>query len=100
MLLARRDYKVLVVDRATFPSDAVSTHLIHPPGVAALERWDLLERLVASGCPLIDTYVFDFGSFVIAGTPGIPAAPVAYVPRRTIQYGKAVEAPAVAPPIS
>ena len=36
MLLARKGYKVLVVDRATFPSDTISTHLIHPPGVAAL----------------------------------------------------------------
>ena len=51
MLLARKGYKVLVVDRATFPSDTVSTHLLHPPGVAALRRWGLLERLVASGCP-------------------------------------------------
>ena len=37
MLLAREGYRVLVVDRATFPSDTVSTHLIHPPGVAALD---------------------------------------------------------------
>ena len=36
MLLARAGYRVLVVDRATFPSDTISTHLIHPPGVAAL----------------------------------------------------------------
>ena len=45
MLLARNGYKVLVVDRATFPSDTISTHLIHPPGVAALRRWGLLDRL-------------------------------------------------------
>ena len=32
MLLARKGYKVLVVDRARFPSDTVSTHLLHPPG--------------------------------------------------------------------
>jgi flavin-dependent dehydrogenase len=38
MLLARKGYTVLVVDRATFPSDTVSTHLVHPPGVAALDR--------------------------------------------------------------
>ena len=30
MLLARRGYRVLVVDRATFPSDTVSTHIVHP----------------------------------------------------------------------
>ena len=34
MLLAQKGYRVLVVDRATFPSDTVSTHFIHPPGVA------------------------------------------------------------------
>ena len=37
MLLARKGYRVLAVDRATFPSDTVSTHLVHPPGVAALQ---------------------------------------------------------------
>ena len=39
MLLARKGYRVLTVDRATFPSDTTSTHLIHPPGVEALDRW-------------------------------------------------------------
>ena len=84
MLLARKGYKVLVVDRATFPSDTVSTHLIHPPGVAALRRWGLLDRLVATGCPPIDTYAFDFGPFTLAGAPGTDEAPVAYAPRRTV----------------
>jgi 2-polyprenyl-6-methoxyphenol hydroxylase-like FAD-dependent oxidoreductase len=84
MLLARRGYRVLVVDRATFPSDTISTHLIHPPGIAALARWGLLDRLVATGCPPIDTYAFDFGPIVLAGSPAIPDAPVAYSPRRTV----------------
>ena len=30
MLLARKGYKVLVVDRATFPSDTISTHVDAP----------------------------------------------------------------------
>ena len=38
-LLARKGYRVLVVDRAAFPSDTVSTHVVHPLGVAALARW-------------------------------------------------------------
>ncbi len=70
MLLARKGYRVLLVDRATFPSDTVSTHLIHPPGVAALESWGLLERVLATGCPPVDTYAFDFGPFTISGAPG------------------------------
>ena len=70
MLLARQGYRVLVVDRATFPSDTVSTHLIHPPGVHALRRWTLLDRVIATGCPAIHTYAFDFGSFTLTGSPG------------------------------
>jgi 2-polyprenyl-6-methoxyphenol hydroxylase-like FAD-dependent oxidoreductase len=55
MLLARRGYRVLVVDRATFPSDTISTHQVHAPGIAHLRRWGLLDQLVATGCPAIDT---------------------------------------------
>jgi 2-polyprenyl-6-methoxyphenol hydroxylase-like FAD-dependent oxidoreductase len=84
MLLARSGYKVLVVDRARFPSDTVSTHLLHPPGVAALRRWGLLDRVTATGCPPIDTYAFDFGPFTISGAPGTDQDPVAYGPRRTV----------------
>jgi flavin-dependent dehydrogenase len=83
MLLARKGYRVLAVDRATFPSDTVSTHLIHPPGVAALKRWGLLDRVVATGCPPIHTYAFDFGPISISGAPGTDEAPVSYAPRRT-----------------
>jgi 2-polyprenyl-6-methoxyphenol hydroxylase-like FAD-dependent oxidoreductase len=84
MLLARRGYRVLLVDRATFPSDTISTHIAHPRAVAALSRWGLLDRLVASGCPPIDTYSFDFGPFTLEGSPGTKDAAVAYCPRRTV----------------
>src|SRR5687767_14202347 len=84
MLLARKGYKVLMVDRTTFPSDTVSTHHVHPQGVAALKRWGLLERLVATGCPPITTYAFDLGPFVLTGSPGIPEATASYGPRRTV----------------
>jgi 2-polyprenyl-6-methoxyphenol hydroxylase-like FAD-dependent oxidoreductase len=96
MLLAAKGYKVLVVDRATFPSDTVSTHLLHPPGVAALRRWGLLGRLVASGCPPIHTYAFDFGPFTVSGSPGTADAPVAYAPRRTVLDQLLVDAAAEA----
>jgi 2-polyprenyl-6-methoxyphenol hydroxylase-like FAD-dependent oxidoreductase len=85
MLLARKGYRVLVVDRASFPSDTLSTHMIHAPGVAALKRWGVLDKVMASGCPPVETYSFDFGPFTIKGTPrpsdGIS---VGYAPRRTI----------------
>lgn len=85
MLLARQGYRVLVVDRSTFPSDTVSTHFIHAPGVDALRRWGLLDTIVATGCPPVDTYSFDFGPITISGTP-LPAgeSSTAYAPRRTV----------------
>jgi len=72
------------VDRATFPSDTISTHVLHPRGVSALSRWGLLDRLVATGCPPIHTYDFDFGPIVISGSPGTAESPVSYCPRRTV----------------
>ena len=51
MLLARKGYRVLLVDRAIFPSDTLSTHVVQPPAVAALSRWGLLDRLVSTRCP-------------------------------------------------
>ena len=84
MLLARRGRRVLLVDRATFPSDTISTHLVHPPGVASLERWGLLDSVVATGSPPIDTYAFDLGPVTISGAPGTDETPVAYAPRRSV----------------
>jgi flavin-dependent dehydrogenase len=85
MLLARKGYRVLLVDRAHFPSDTVSTQLIHAPGVAALARWGLLDEVVASGCPPIETYSFDFGPFAIKGTSHpVDGITDAAAPRRTV----------------
>jgi 2-polyprenyl-6-methoxyphenol hydroxylase-like FAD-dependent oxidoreductase len=91
MLLARQGHRVLLVDRATFPSDTVSTHLVHQPGIAALARWGLLDRLIATGCPPIGSYLFDFGPVQIEGAPGS-----AYGPRRTVLDALLVDAAAEA----
>jgi 2-polyprenyl-6-methoxyphenol hydroxylase-like FAD-dependent oxidoreductase len=96
MLLARGGFRVLLVDRATFPSDTISTHLVHPPGVSVLRGWGLLDRLVATGCPAVHTYAFDVGPFVIEGTPGAADSPVAYGPRRTVLDKLLVDAAAEA----
>jgi len=85
MLLARAGAKVLLVDRDEFPSDTISTHLIHPPGVAHLRKWGLLDRLVATGCPPIERYTFDLGPFSLSGCPQpVDGQAIAYGPRRTI----------------
>ena len=85
MLLARKGYRVLLLDRSTFPSDIMSTHYIHPPGVARLERWGLLDRLRASNCPPISSVTLHFGELVFSPPPfesrGLPET---YCPRRTV----------------
>ncbi len=85
MLLARKGYRVLLVDKATFPSDTMSTHLLHPPAVAALESWGLLDTLIATGCPPVNTYSFDFGPVAISGSPrAVEGIAHGYCPRRTV----------------
>ncbi|MBV8120744.1 MAG: NAD(P)/FAD-dependent oxidoreductase [Alphaproteobacteria bacterium] len=85
MLLARLGYRVLLVDRATFPSDTISTHWIWQLGLASLKRWGLLDRVLATNCPLIPRIGLDLGTFQLAGdllpADGIAAA---CVPRRTV----------------
>jgi flavin-dependent dehydrogenase len=85
MLLARKGYRVLLLDKASFPSDTLSTHYIHQPGVARLHRWGLLDKVVASGCPPIAHQVFDVGPFFLRGCPP-PSDGVAtsYAPRRMV----------------
>ena len=93
MLLARKGYKVLLVDRATFPSDTMSSHFIHSPGVAALERWGLADELAATGCPPVTRYRADFGPVKLEGSP-LPADgnSRAFAPRRRILDNLLVDA--------
>src|SRR5207248_11130435 len=85
LLLARKGHRVLLMDRANFPSDTLSTHFIRPSGVAQLKRWRLLDRVVASGCPPISRFKLDWGHLSLLGTPP-PRDGVAesYAPRRTL----------------
>ncbi len=58
--LAARGLRVCALDRARFPSEVPSTHMIHPNGVARLARLGLLDRLLATGAPPLVQ-----GSFVL-----------------------------------
>lgn len=69
MLLARKGYRVLLVDRMRFPSDVISSHFIHAYGVARLARWGLLQRLLDTGCPPVDVLASDWGDIRLGGTP-------------------------------
>jgi 2-polyprenyl-6-methoxyphenol hydroxylase-like FAD-dependent oxidoreductase len=93
MLLAQRGYRVLLVDRAAFPSDVPRGHFIQAPGTARLKRWGLLDRVVASGCPIAHRVTFDVGPFALVGAPP-PVDGVRYGigPRRSVLDTILVEA--------
>ena len=86
MLLARKGYRTLLVDKARFPSDTMSTLVIWPHGAEILDRWGLLDRLAATGCPPIArNMIFDFGPFALKG--GVPwrnKGRGGFCPRRTV----------------
>jgi 2-polyprenyl-6-methoxyphenol hydroxylase-like FAD-dependent oxidoreductase len=86
MLLARRGFKVLLVDKTTFPSDTVSTHILWPHGAEMLGRWGLLQRLAATGVPPIcRRMTFDVGPFALRGTiPDANDGRGGFCPRRTV----------------
>src|SRR5436190_1551447 len=85
MLLARHGYRVLLVDRATFPSDTISTHWIWQLGLACLERWGLLKRVLATNCPPFSTYRMDLGAFNLIFDPLLgDGISMMCAPRRTV----------------
>lgn len=86
LMLARAGLRVLMIDRAEFPSDTMSGHYIHPAGISCLRRLGLLEKLDATGTPRQDVVTVDFGPVALTGMPA-PAADgtvAGYAPRRFI----------------
>lgn len=93
MLMARRGLRVLVVDRASFPSDTLSTHQIQVPGVARLARWGLLDPLVAAGTPATRRVRLEFGGVVLDGSfPPFEHVDALYSPRRFLLDTMLIEA--------
>ena len=85
MLLARRGVRVLVVDRARYGTDTLSTHALMRPAVIQLHRWGLIDTVRDSGTPAIRQATFHYPdssvSVPIAPTDGIEGL---YAPRRTV----------------
>src|SRR5438034_9393757 len=74
MLLARKGYRVLLLDKASFPSETLSTHMITVEGSAQLRRWGLLDQVEASNCPPVKKIILDldfelYGAFTLVGFP-------------------------------
>lgn len=53
MRLAQMGHKVLLLDRAQFPSGTHSTHYIHQAGILQLDEWGLLDAVRSCGAPEI-----------------------------------------------
>lgn len=83
MLLARRGFDVIAIDRAAYGSDTLSTHALMRAGVLQLHRWGILPAVVAAGTPAVRTTAFHYADEAIE----IPIKPrdgvdALYAPRR------------------
>jgi 2-polyprenyl-6-methoxyphenol hydroxylase-like FAD-dependent oxidoreductase len=61
LLLARLGHDVVLLDRAIFRADTLSTHQIARTGVVQLHRWGLLQSVLDSGAPAIREVTFTVG---------------------------------------
>jgi 2-polyprenyl-6-methoxyphenol hydroxylase-like FAD-dependent oxidoreductase len=85
MLLARAGLRVLVVDRARYGSDTLSTHALMRGGVLQLSRWGLLDRIVDAATPPIRRTTFRYsGEHVEVAIKPAHGVDALYAPRRTV----------------
>jgi flavin-dependent dehydrogenase len=93
MLLARAGLRVLCVDRARYGSDTLSTHALMRAGTLQLQRWGLLDAIIAAGTPAVRHTVFHYGNDAVSVSIR-PAAGVdaLYAPRRTLLDSVIVDA--------
>jgi len=83
MLLARKGYRVLLVDKATFPSDTMSTHQIQIPGSLLLKRWGLLDRVLVTNPGVMSRVHFDMNGVILDGEyPTVEGINFIHSPRR------------------
>jgi menaquinone-9 beta-reductase len=83
---ARAGRRVLAIDRAHFPSDTLSTHVLFAGGVAELERLGALDRVLASGAPKLPILELGGEEHVMYGR---------YSPVDGINYGLCARRPAL-----
>lgn len=93
MLLARQGRRVLLLDRAAFPKDTLSTLYIQLPGVAVLADWGLLDRLRATGCPPLERVAYRAAGITVTGSSRpVRGQRINYAPRRHLLDQLLVEA--------
>ena len=82
--LARAGRRVVVLDRAAFPSDTLSTHLLWAGGVAELKRLGALERVGELGAPRLEVALGGWSGYEMHAR---------YTPVDGIDYGLCVRRP-------
>jgi flavin-dependent dehydrogenase len=85
LLLARAGMRVLCLDRARYGSDTLSTHALMRAGTLQLQRWGVLDRIVAAGTPPVRHTSFHYGTDVVSVSirPAV-GVDALYAPRRTL----------------
>ncbi len=81
LLLARSGHHVVVLDRTAHGSDTLSTHALMRAGVAQLDRWGVLDPILAAGTPPLHRVTFTYGD---RPPVVLDLADPLYAPRRTI----------------
>mgnify|MGYP001812143578 CR=1 FL=1 len=93
MLMARSGARVLMIDWAEAGSDTMSTHALMRGAVMQLDRWGVLDQVVAAGTPLVRKTSFHYGSesFQVDVKPSFGVKGL-YAPRRTVLDASLVKA--------
>jgi flavin-dependent dehydrogenase len=85
MLFAQRGYRVLLLEKAKFPLDTLSSHYLHMEGVALLKRWGLLDAIRASGAQPITRQSYEAPGVRIDGfSLPMDGEHTTYAPRRYV----------------
>jgi flavin-dependent dehydrogenase len=85
MLLANQGHRVLLLDRARLPSEIAQGHFVYRHAPQRLQRWGLLDRIIASGSPPVTTLSQDLGDFpLVARDLSLDGVPWGIGPRRGV----------------
>jgi menaquinone-9 beta-reductase len=74
-MLARRGLRVCLLDRARFPSETPSTHVIQPCGVEILDELGVLDAVMAHGAVPLDRFTLVYDDVRIDGMVDAPHFP-------------------------
>jgi 2-polyprenyl-6-methoxyphenol hydroxylase-like FAD-dependent oxidoreductase len=97
MLLARAGVRVALVDHAPGGSDTLSVHALMRAGVIQLQRWGLLDQVIAADTPAVRRTVFRYGDAMTAvSLKRVGGVDALYAPRGSVLHPILVDAAAAA----